>query len=172
MSVVVCHYKETIFCELSDLKETQGNLKSLSKSDYQKFKSQLLENGFTAPFIIWICPKGKKQILDGHTRKYALLKMQDEGIVIPKNYPCNVIEAKTRKEAIKILMSLVSQYGKTDLESLSDFVIKEEIDFEWLKVNTDIPGIDLSFESEDEPISVPKETKEIKCPECGHTWEK
>lgn len=170
MSVVINRFKETIYCELQDLKETQGDLKSLSKSDYKKFKSQLIHNGFTAPFIIWITPKGIKQILDGHTRKYCLLKMQDEGVVIPKSYPCNVIEAKTRKEAVQILMSLVSQYGKTDMESLSDFVIKEELDFEWLKLNTDIPGIDLNFEEPEESISVPSENKETECPECGHKW--
>lgn len=172
MSVVINRFKETIFCQLDELKETQGSLKSLSKADYKKFKSQLIDNGFTAPFIIWICPKGNKQILDGHTRKWCLIKMQDEGVVIPKTYPCNIIEAKTRKEAIKILMSLVSQYGKTDMESLSDFVIKEELDFEWLKINTDIPGINLDFEIEETEETNAKATKEIECPECGHTWSK
>lgn len=163
--IVISNFKETIFIELSDLKETQGDLKSLSKNEYEKFKSQFLENGYTAPFVIWIDNKGTKHILDGHTRKKVLLMMQNDGCTIPSIYPANVIEAKDRKTAVKILMGLVSQYGKASIESLSDFAILEGLDFDWIKLNVDIPNVDLSLEvdkkkeglCEDDEVSEPAE---------------
>ena len=84
--VVINRIKEMIEIDLNELVALQGNLKSLDKSSFEKFKNQLIENGFSSPFHIWIDKKGKKKILDGHQRLATLKLMKAEGIIIPDKF--------------------------------------------------------------------------------------
>lgn len=126
-SVFINQSREIHKISINDLKYLQGDLKSFSDSAYQKLKSRILEVGFKYAFYYWQDSDGTKYIMDGHHRKKALLKMQDEGISIPEYYPAIQIEAKSKKEAAKELLQLNSNYGKMTFEGLKGFFKKFEI---------------------------------------------
>lgn len=156
---------DKIYLTLKELKRLQGDLKSIDKDSYAKFKAQILENGFISPFHVWD-DNGNYCLIDGHTRLFTLLQMKHEGIHVPDKLPCIIIHAKTRQEAIKMLMGMVSQYGKATEESLSDFAITEGLSFNWIQQNTDIPNVDFTFDDPaEDKKSGPKEPK--TCPHCG-----
>lgn len=113
------------FKEISiyELKELQGNLKDFSKEAYEKLKNRILEVGFKYPFYVW---KDDQEncyyYIDGHHRAKTLLKMKDEGIMIPEFYPVIEIEAKNKKDAATELLHLNSNYGKMTQNGLSDYI--------------------------------------------------
>jgi hypothetical protein len=134
---------------IDQLTEFQGDLKNLTEESYQKFKKQLLELGFSAPFFVWK-DNQKNYILDGHQRLRTLTQMQKEGCFVPP-LPVVYVQAKDRQEAKKKVLAFTSQYGEMSQESLSDFSIDAEIDFEFLKDHFKFPEVDLktmAFEHE------------------------
>lgn len=125
--------------KLNDLIQLQGNLKSLHEKDYWKFKKQLIENGFTSPFIIWIDHKGKKRLLDGHQRLATLKMMGAEKILVPETYMAIEVFAEDEKRARKILLGLASVVGKMTDESLSEFAIESGLDLKFIEDNISLP---------------------------------
>ena len=84
---------------LDDLTELQGELKSLSVSDYKRLKKSILDLGFSFPEQVWKAPDGKTWCLDGHQRIRTLRQMRDkEGFKVPSIPVCEV-EAADLKEA-------------------------------------------------------------------------
>lgn len=107
--------------DISQLESFQGELKVLSDENYNKLKKEILELGFCEPVTIW-----KNKILNGHQRVKTLTRMKDEGYDIPK-IPVNIVNAKDKKEAKKIILSLTSQFGKITNQGLYDFMKEAEI---------------------------------------------
>ena len=56
------------YLKYSELKAFQGNLKEMSKKNYQKLKALILKHGLIAPIFVW----NQKEILDGHGRLLVL----------------------------------------------------------------------------------------------------
>lgn len=176
--VVINRIKEMIEVTLDELIIIQGDLKRLDKTSYDKFKAQLIANGFTSPFHIWIDPKGKKDILDGTQRTKVLKMMREEGIIIPDKFKAVVIEAENEKKAREILLGLAAVYGKMTDESLSDFAIESDISLDWISSNIELPfnsslQVDVTetnkpSEGSDEDIY----SKKIKAPVYEITGEK
>ena len=71
---------------LVTLKPIQGNLKDLTDENFERLKAEILDEGFIAPFFIWV-KDGEKWLLDGHQRQRALLKMKEQGIKMPDDFP-------------------------------------------------------------------------------------
>jgi len=131
--------RETL--DLSELKVFQGKLKVISKEKIDDLKASLVKNGIDLCFHIWKDSKNNNQILDGTHRFYALNLLRDEGYFIP---PLSVVYiiAKTRKEAAQIILIMNSRYAKMNLESISDFMIDNELtvsDLDFL----DIPELNM-----------------------------
>lgn len=153
--VVINRIKEMVEVTLDELIIIQGDLKRLDKTSYDKFKNQLIENGFTSPFHIWIDKKGKKDVLDGTQRTKVLKMMREEGIIIPDKFKAVVIEAESEKKARQILLGLAAVYGKMTDESLSEFAIESDISLEWINTNIDLPfnsGINVETSSNDKDV--------------------
>lgn len=112
---------------LDSLTEFQGNLKELSKENYEKFKKDILSLGFISPIHVWRAGKDNF-CLDGHQRIRTLKKMREEGIEIP-SIPVVYVQAKDKKEAKKKILSLTSQFGKITGEGLYEFINEAGIDF-------------------------------------------
>ena len=144
------------FLNLHEITPLQGDLKDLSKENYNKLKNQILKNGFISPFHIW-----KGGCLDGHQRLRVLKKMESEGYIIPERFPIVEVEAKDLKQAKKILLSLTSQYGTMTNDGLYTFMNEAEIDFPELDQDFQFDKIDFKdFEKEyfaDEIGSIPGE---------------
>ncbi len=121
----------------------QGKLKELSDENYQKLRSSIMTLGYSFPVFVWL-NRGKNHIIDGHQRRLALMRMREEGFVIPK-IPVVSVEAETRKEAAKKILATSSMYGKMSGDSLKDFIKEFSLDFKELEAILDIPQIDINF---------------------------
>jgi hypothetical protein len=175
--------KGSMYLELEQLEVIQGDLKNLSKENYNKLRKQIIEQGFSAPFFIWrddSGPKVKYKIIDGTQRYRVLTELKrSEGYKIPK-LPVAEIEAETEFEAKKKLLSFVAQYGELTSEGLFKFISDSNIDLPTLE-DFRFPEINLdSFKAEffDMPLDSDKEGAqeldesefsefEHKCPKCG-----
>jgi hypothetical protein len=173
--IVVNLDKELKFLDYRTLKIIQGDLKELATEDYIKLKKNILENGVISPIHVWMNPESNQyEVLDGTQRTKTFEAMQNEGYIIPK-VPCVVIHAESRDRAVKILLSLVSQYGKTTDQGLYEFVVENNVDLDFLKESYRIPEVDLpkfvdgyfNLESEDLTDQKPNEAELKKCPNCG-----
>ncbi len=97
----------------------------------QHLKNSILKYGFSMPFYVWE-NKGEIFAIDGHTRKQALLEMQD----VPKMLPATFINAKNRKEAIQILIDVYNQRQNAfDADVLIEFIEAEVVDVTIESVN-------------------------------------
>lgn len=98
--------------ELSKLYEFQGDLKQLSKENYNKLRKSIIDNGFAEPFVVWEDGKENKiYVVGGNQRLKVLSSMKNAGEEIHDSYPCNFVECENRWHAKKLLLSLASQYG-------------------------------------------------------------
>ena len=137
------------YIQLDDLTPLQGDLKSITKENFNKLKQSLITDGIPLGFHTWK-DNNKIHIVDGHTRRLALLALRDEGYHIPA-LPCNPVVAKNKKEAAKVVLISNSRYAGMSQESISDFMIDFELDLSDLD-NLDIPDLnmdDFELDSED-----------------------
>lgn len=150
------------------IKPLQGELKDLSAENYLKLKDNILKHGFTSPVHVFE-ENDELYVLDGHQRLRALTAMEQEGFIIP-DVPITKIQAKDRKEAKKILLSLASQYGTLNTDGLFEFI--QDLNFTNLKEVADefsLPSIDFD-KLGDEYLKDHTDKKEKKpkiCPHCG-----
>ena len=127
--------------DIEDLIPFQGKLKSISSDNFHKLKESIKSDGIPLGFHIWK-QKDKAYIMDGHHRKMALQALKDEGYFIPP-VPCNLVIAKSKKEAAKVILISNSKYSRVSEESLSDYMIDMELKVEDLE-NLDIPELNMN----------------------------
>jgi hypothetical protein len=114
---------------IDKLETFQGGLKELSEESYQKLKNLILEHGIIAPINVWEFTEETLVVLDGHQRNKALIRMRNEGFIIPK-LPINYINAVDEQDAKRKLLCLTSTFGTMTQESLIEFCTDAEIDVE------------------------------------------
>lgn len=161
---------------ITELNATQGDLKFLSKENYDKLKKNIEKHGFDIPVTVWVDSQGDKWLLDGHQRKHVL---ETEGWLNP--IPYLIIKAANMATAAERLLAITSQYGTITQEGLDEYIAKFELpEMETLEL-TSFDGIfDFKIEKEAEPepdfdpLSDEEKTDnrldklhEIQCPECG-----
>lgn len=127
--------------EISDLEPFQGNLKDLSKENFEKLKKEIIELGFSEPISVWE-NKGKKFILNGHQRVRTLIQMKNDGYKVPK-IPINLVDAEDYKKAKKKVLALTSQYGEMTDQGLYEFLEECELDPKEIKEEMRFPEIDF-----------------------------
>ena len=154
MKTIEIKCKGAIELEIDQIQPFQGDLKTLSKENYDKLRKQILELGFSEPASVWKDDKGIWRAINCHQRLRVLKEMrQSEGYVIPK-IPCSIVEAKTEREAKKKVLALTSQFGEITKEGLYEFASLNDIGLDDLE-NYRFPEIDFgSFKDEffDMPI--------------------
>lgn len=159
---ITCDTK--LYLPLENILDFQGELKSLSSTNYERLKKQILEQGFSAPIFVWK-NDAKYYCLDGTQRRLVLNKLKGEGYKVP-DLPCVEIFAKTKTEAKKKLLSYVSQFGKVESQGLYEFIIEAEIPIEDM-ADFEIPEIDMDeFKAE-----YFTEVAEVSFPEIQDTGE-
>lgn len=135
---------------ISELQATQGDLKFLSKENYDKLKSTIEKHGFDMPVTVWIDSQGDKWLLDGHQRKHVL---ETEGWNEP--IPYLVIKAPNMQTAAERLLQITSQYGTITQEGLDEYIAKFELPEMEIKELTNFDSIFdfpmMSPEPEEEP---------------------
>lgn len=130
-----------------NLKDLQPDNIKLPQN-YDHIKSSIKKHGFSQPFFVWK-QKNDYFTIDGHTRKTVMLEMVADGEVIPDRLHGVLIDAKNKKEAIKILLDVYNQKHNQ---------IAGEILFEWLNVE-DIEPDEVNIESLD--VSIDHESNKI-----------
>jgi ParB-like nuclease domain len=141
----------TIKCEpgplldIDVLTEFQGELKSLSKENYEKLKKEILETGFAYPIYVWL-NEGNYYVIGGHQRKRVLSQMRKEGYVIP-NIPTTLVHASTWQEAKRRVLQDVSQYGRVEKQGLYELITHAEIDVDDLLGRYAIPIKELDVDT-------------------------
>ena len=163
---------------LDKFTELQGNLKDLSKVNYEKLKNSILKYGFSFPVFAWK-DKNKYYVIDAHQRLKTLKELQKENYIIP-DLPTCFINADNKKQAKELLLQLNSNYGKITEEGFYEFLNETDsiLDFDLMKNEIDIPNIDLErFEpgyinpkNSDKEISTENLKTEYECPNCGYKW--
>ena len=128
--------------DLNDLQPT--NVKR--PFNFENTKKSIIKYGFTVPFAVWN-NKGKHYAIDGHLRKEVLLSIVADGIVVPKLLPAYEVEAKNRKDAIKILVDCYNmKHNPFDKDVLIEWFEEEEIE----KDEISIEALNISFEEYEE----------------------
>ena len=137
----------------NDLWDLQGNLKDLSKLNYDKLKQSLEENGFIVPLFVWFDEQHRGYTLDGNQRLRVITTELPDGIELPFVR----INAKDRADAKRKILLISSQYGKTTKEGFDEFTV-ELGDFETFiaDMTTFTEFLDPAIEDEDEKGVIPK----------------
>ena len=102
----------------------------------QHLKKSLLKYGFSLPFYVWES-EGEYYCIDGHHRLDVLNELIAEGHKVPKELNAVEIEAKDRKEAISILVSVFNQKSNPFAEEyLIEFLEVENIDIQEVNIES------------------------------------
>ncbi len=157
---------------ISFLNELQGGLKELKPENEAKLRKNILELGFSEPVTIW--KKGDKYyIVNGHQRVKVLAKMQEEGYAVPK-IPANIVEAENKKAAMKLVLSLTSQFGTMTRESLLTFGEEAGLELEDIEQSFIFPDVNLELDGPEKKTVSFKANKDgepkHECPKCGHKY--
>jgi hypothetical protein len=113
------------------------NFKSIY--NYKYIEQSIIKNGFSNPFYVWE-NKGILYSIDGITRREVLSNLEN----VPEQLPAIFIDAKSRKEAIKILLEVFNQKENPIQNSiLTEWLQVEDIKIE--EVNIDSLSI-IDFE--------------------------
>lgn len=114
------------------LKDFQGDLKTITDDNLEKLKNSIINNGFCAPVFVWK-HKDKNYLIDGHQRLKALNNLFADGYIIP-DIPIVYITADNKKDAKKKLLYISSQYGQFTIDGYADFAVDIDIDFNELRL--------------------------------------
>lgn len=134
---------------ITEFSTTQGELKFLSKENYQKLKNTIERHGFDIPVYVWEDDNGKKWLLDGHQRKRLL---ENEGWLEP--IPYLIVKAPDMQVAAERLLEITSQYGTITQEGLDEFFAKFELPEIEMEQLTNFDGI-FNFNVEEEKPEEP-----------------
>lgn len=133
--------------KIDKLLPLQGELKALSDENYEKLKAAIVKHGFSFPELVWkdsLRGNAKYWIVDGHQRVKTVLRMIEEGWILPgNNLPVSFTEAKNKKEAYEKILLAVSQYGKYTEESMVEFMQITKINFQKVEHQIDFPQINI-----------------------------
>ncbi len=171
---------------LDQLEPFQGELKSLSKEDYDRLRREIIEHGFAFPVHVWRSPENVHFILGGHQRVRVLKELrQSEGFEIPP-IPVVMVKAATFALAKRRVLQDASQYGKVEGQGLYQFMNEISLDPGELAMSFRLPELNMpSFNAEfffddvvgGEPGEPATGSKELspddfnefnhKCPRCG-----
>jgi len=174
---VTCSTADSL--DLDKILPIQGDLKSLSDSDFKKLRASILKYGISFPSYIWK-NNGSASCIDGHQRNRVLSEMRKEGYRVPP-VPVVYVEAKDEKEAKEKVLLLSSQYGKYTMDSVYEFLSASQIDFSSMKDIIDLPQFDLGkfddfyFNNNVHPVSAEEQSRldqrsPVTCPACGHQF--
>ena len=151
-------FKSTNTVSIGELKDFQGNLKTLSPDSELKLRTSLIKYGFRIPIFIW-----NKNILDGHQRIYVLKQLIKEGYSVGP-LPVVEITAKDEKEAREVVLLINSRYGKISWSGFESFLKESDINIESVISAIDIDdNMDLSFLTDPgDNVSLPKKEQDLK----------
>lgn len=161
---------KTELVDISKLTPFQGKLKTLDDKNFNKLRKSIIDEGFSFTVHVWE-NGGVTYIIDGHQRVSVLTQMRKQGIEVPP-ISCSFVSAKTYRDAKKLVLLAVSQYGKIQKDGFLEFVDGEDFDFEdydFPDFVMPIPDLNFAPGKEDDQGKLDRK-KPIECPHCGHEF--
>lgn len=156
--------------KLDDLHHFQGELKTLTKENYEKLRDEIINTGFAFAPHVWrdFTDGGEFKLLDGHQRCRVLKQMRDqEGWTIPP-IPIVEVQAKDFQEAKRRILQGTSQYGVMETQGLYEFLHEANLTHEVLE-SFRFPDVEVKdFKEEYSPAE--EVSSKNKCPSCGHEF--
>lgn len=130
MQMVIHNPNNLPTIDYREVKPLQGNLKDLSKVNFDKLKNVLENRGFKVPLFLWK-DGSTYYLMDGHQRQRVMIETNanDNG---DYKVPFVLIEADGIDEAKAQLLEVTSQYGKITQEGFDEFI-----------AGIDMPEVDL-----------------------------
>jgi len=110
------------YLPIDQIKNFQGDLKTIDRHELEKAKGSIKKYGFSFPVFVW-----RKYILDGHQRILATRGLLKQGYKID-DIPVVEIQATNRKEAAEKLLLVNSRYAKITKKGLAGFIEDFEIE--------------------------------------------
>ncbi len=129
--------------EWRKLKWFHRDLKGVNKSAFDRLKASLAGNGFLQPFNVWQAGP-TITILDGQYRQRAMEVLEKEGYYIPDLLPANFIDCSGSTQAAELVLLYSSVYATTHETGLVDFARAFELDVDRLRIEINLPGIDIA----------------------------
>jgi hypothetical protein len=122
----------------------QENFKEWNLDGNTKLDASLLKFQFVDPFKVWE-NEGIIYCLDGKHRVQVLLELIKKGINVPDVLPAVFLECENKKVASELVLLYSSSYARITANGMVDFVKLYGLDFEQLKLTTDLPTLDLNI---------------------------
>lgn len=119
----------------------KNTFKEMSSAQMKKLKTSITNNDFVETFKVW--ENGSIYCLDGYHRCLALSELAGEGYQVPDEFTASFIQCKDKKDAAKKVLIYSSQYASITDEGLYEFSHDFNINFEDIKLEIDIPKLDL-----------------------------
>lgn len=182
---------KTELVDIDQLTPFQGKLKTLDDKNFNKLRKSIIEEGFSFTVHVWE-NGGVTYIIDGHQRVSVLTQMRKQGIKIPP-ISCSFVSAGTYRDAKKLVLLAISQYGKIQKDGFMDFVQGEDFDFgdyDFPDFTPDFDNVivesyqpnkdadDAEFDREPKEVEGSRELSEEafsdfdhKCPRCGFEFD-
>lgn len=169
MAEIIIKCTGTDVIPFRQLKDFQGELKTITDDNLDKLKNSIIKNGFCAPVFVWK-NKDKNYLIDGHQRLKALNSLFADGYTIP-DIPIVYITADNKKDAKRKLLYISSQYGQFTIDGYADFALDIDMDFNELRLTDGLFNgeklADIDIDSFFDENTEQKEKEEKTCPHCG-----
>lgn len=142
--------------------------KDLSNAAFEKLKASILRNNFIETFIVW--ENGDLYCLDGYHRCKVLEQLSAAGTEVPAKLPATFIRCKSKKDAARLVLIYSSIYARITDEGLYEFLENYRLPFEDLKLEIDLPDLNLDRFEKGYVLPDPDATQPdepCSCPACG-----
>jgi len=170
LTINIVNHESLASIDIHDIHIAQGDLKSLSRDDYKALRFGLEDFGYCEPIVVWTGPDGIHWCADGAQRLTVLKAMRNDGWYIPK-LPVSLLRASSKADMLKKLALLAGNYGKATPESVSDFAIANEIDWDFIEKYTSIADFDSITEDQIQEEAKKDASKpETVCPNCNFSF--
>lgn len=129
--------------------------KELDLESRHKLKASIVGNDFVEPFKVWEDFEGTIWCLDGKHRTLLLEELISEGVAVPYELPATFMDCENKKDASKLVLIYSSMYAKITQEGLAEFIKINELEFDELKQELDLPGFSMPrFEQKFNPMGI------------------
>jgi hypothetical protein len=164
--------------DLDSLEWIQGNLKEISKRNFKKLITSIIQNDIIKCFHVWERPGGGLWCLDGNHLKKALEAIRESGTPIPQRVKADFIDCRDEKHAKELVLVYSASYAQIIEEGLYEFIETENLEFKSIREQIRLADVDLAkFQAGyyDEIQINEKEVDEnietdYECPRCGYRW--
>lgn len=151
-------YIKTIHYRWKDLLMLQSkDFKQMSKPDFNAFRNSVIKYGLVRGVRGWEEKPGRIWCLDGNHLKGMLLKLEEEGFIIPDIIPVHLFDCRDRQEAAEFILLYSAVYAKVTYEGLEEHIQINHLDLGTVEDVAVLPGVSYGYWKQAFPPDSPPE---------------